>query len=1108
MTEPEPPALPPADSAVRWRLQLARLAQAIGPDGRAHELSWRDGALLAWLAIEGPTPRARLATLLWPDSAPESARNSLRQRLFQLRKQCGDEFVAGTATLALAAGVSHDLEDSDGVLGETTTEAGGEFASWLEQQRARRRRRSRDAIEELAEMAERARDWPDALAHAQELLALDPLSEASHRRLIRLHYLAGDRTAALLAFDHCEQVLKDEVGVRPSAETLALLRTIEHTGAVALPAAARIPASVLRPPRLIGRGAQWQMLSAAWQAGQCAIVIGEAGFGKTRLASDFAQAHGRALMTGARPGDARVVYASVSRLLRAVPEGAMGAVDGGIRRELARLLPELGEPATTASDNERTRLFNAVSSVLDSAALDVDGIVFDDLHFADDASIELLHYVSASSSKRWLVTARGAEVTDSGRALLEGFEARGQTVRVDLPPLSAEEIQAFVASLEIPGLDATTIAPALARHTGGNPLYLLETLKAWLSSEQPLASHGQALRLPAARSVAQLIEQRIGRLSIQAVQLARCAAVAAPDFSIELASQVLGLRTLELADPWAELEAAQVLREGAFAHDLIYESALASVPRPVARRLHAEIATYLDAHEGEPARVAAHWLEAGNEGKALDALRRAAGKARTAMRKREEIEFLQRAADLAERLNERATAFDCMSAMFDALMIADRTPLDESFLARMDRLADNPEQRLRALIHRADIAKSTGRFAEGATLAEAAAEMARTLDRPQLELDALRGAAACAAWSGDPQRAVRLLRTALPRVIEGGQATDQQSFFNDLGCCLDDADQPLEAQQYHRRAIEGAVKLGRLDQASIASSNLTYSLKSVGRLQAAFDNALLARRYALGFDDARATTFPLDLMTLSLLRDLGRYAEAIHAAQIALHTAAQSPDAMAVAQGHVAALWLHLGQAARAQQALAATNAGDVSPKRRARLAQLNGRLQQCLGKPAKAAFEQAMADAPLAGLTVLQSMIALDHACTLPADEALAVCVQVMQRGDALGLAGVALAARVRAALFAASVDTRRASAFAQQALAAPDDIRPDDLYRAELWLNAAMAFHAANLKDDARAAAITGRDWVLRVAHEQVPVEFRDSFLHRNPVNRELLALAARVA
>jgi len=88
-------------------------------------------ALLAWLALEGPTPRMRLAQLLWPDSEPEAARNALRQRLFQLRRQLGTELVSGSTTLALAEGVSHDLHDSDSVLGDAAHAFGAELAAWL-----------------------------------------------------------------------------------------------------------------------------------------------------------------------------------------------------------------------------------------------------------------------------------------------------------------------------------------------------------------------------------------------------------------------------------------------------------------------------------------------------------------------------------------------------------------------------------------------------------------------------------------------------------------------------------------------------------------------------------------------------------------------------------------------------------------------------------------------------------------------------------------------------------------------------------------------------------------------------------------------------------------
>ena len=112
------------------QLHLAASPRFVGAGGAATALAPRDPALLA---LEGPTPRMRLAQLLWPDSEPEAARNALRQRLFQLRRQLGTELVSGSATLALAEGVSHDLHDSDSVLGDAARAFGAERAPWLDQ---------------------------------------------------------------------------------------------------------------------------------------------------------------------------------------------------------------------------------------------------------------------------------------------------------------------------------------------------------------------------------------------------------------------------------------------------------------------------------------------------------------------------------------------------------------------------------------------------------------------------------------------------------------------------------------------------------------------------------------------------------------------------------------------------------------------------------------------------------------------------------------------------------------------------------------------------------------------------------------------------------------
>jgi hypothetical protein len=73
-------------------------------------------------------------------------------------------------------------------------------------------------------------------------------------------------------------------------------------------------------------------------------------------------------------------------------------------------------------------------------------------------------------------------------------------------------------------------------------------------------------------------------------------------------------------------------------------------------------------------------------------------------------------------------------------------------------------------------------------------------------------------------------------------------------------------------------------------------------------------------------------------------------------------------------------------------------------------------------------------------------------------------------------------------------------------DERQTSALLPAELWLNCGRALAAAG--DAAHATEVLARDhdWLHSTAAEQVPEPFRDGFLHRNPVNRELLALASR--
>lgn len=175
-------------------LHLSRLPGISIAGGPIQPMAPRDGALLAWIAVEGSGSRAGLANLLWPDADPAAARNALRQRLFRSKRQFGCDVVTDTTVQSLATGVTHDLGESNTLLEGVSFSIGQEFDAWLDQQRTGQRARARRSLSQQYASAEESGNYVQALAYGEQLLALEPLSEEAHRRVILMYYLCGDRS--------------------------------------------------------------------------------------------------------------------------------------------------------------------------------------------------------------------------------------------------------------------------------------------------------------------------------------------------------------------------------------------------------------------------------------------------------------------------------------------------------------------------------------------------------------------------------------------------------------------------------------------------------------------------------------------------------------------------------------------------------------------------------------------------------------------------------------------------------------------------------------------------------------------------------------------------
>ncbi len=900
-------------------------------------LNHRDAALLAWLVIEGPTPRTRLAALIWPDSALDTARNALRQRIFQLRKLAGADVVVGSATLALASGCTHDLVDTDTVLGSRRDEIGGEFGQWLSQQRDRRVARVRHGLAELSDMAEGARDYPDALIHAQELLALEPLSEDAHRRVIRLHYLSGDRAAALLAFDRCEQVLKDEVGTTPSVPTLALLATLQaQADGAAVVAEGPVPASVLRPPRLIGRAGELAALTTAWHSGQVLALIGEAGLGKTRLLQAFVDTHPGIARAAGRPGDAGVPFATLARLLRVVMARQCVLADGRLpaatRSEIARVLPELdGAGGIRSGEGQRLLLQRAVRALLQVQS-GLAGLVVDDLHFADEASLEMLaglidgHVDDDGGTQpaplRWALAYRPAEAGSPVQALHDGLAEQARLVPLALQPLNEAALAELVDSLGLPGLPdggGKVLAPGLRQRTGGNPLFVLETLKqAWV--ERTLTQLADTQSLPRPLSVGRLIERRVAQLSSGALALARVASIAGVDFNIAMAEEVLGASAMQFADALNELEAAQVLRGTQFAHDLVFDAVRGSVPVAIAQHTHARVATWLERQAGEPARLAQHWIDAGQAARAVPWLQKAADASWRALRPKEYVAFLKRKSDIEEQTGDPEAAFDTLFTAAEEFISVDRDPFaTEAHSQRLERLAQTPAQRIDALLHRGHVLLQAGRPEQSVGPTQAGLQQAIRIGDAARSAHARQQLSAAYAMNDDAVQALEQLHACIGWFDEHGTDKERAVAHGDAGALLDNLGRLEDAVPHHRLTLDLMRKLGDFGNLAIGHSNLACNRIDAGDLTEAEGALQRAQQIDVSIDNVGAGIGATHLLRALTLCHLGRYGTALAQAEGGVDVISRyQPGHLARAELRLAQCWWHLGQWARVGAILSA----------------------------------------------------------------------------------------------------------------------------------------------------------------------------------------------
>lgn len=212
--------------------------------------------LLAYLILNRDRliHRETICATLWPEESEAVARKALRTALWRIRSaiegedseggylyadayQLGFrgtqpvwtdlwEFEGAISATDIKADDMLDLDDGTAMVAAAQLYRGdcgaGLYDDWLAVEQERLQNAYLTLIERISGFHARRQNWLQAISWAERALVLDPLREHLHRAVIACHLSMGDRPSALRQYARCEAALRDELGITPMAQTVAL----------------------------------------------------------------------------------------------------------------------------------------------------------------------------------------------------------------------------------------------------------------------------------------------------------------------------------------------------------------------------------------------------------------------------------------------------------------------------------------------------------------------------------------------------------------------------------------------------------------------------------------------------------------------------------------------------------------------------------------------------------------------------------------------------------------------------------------------------------------------------------------------------------------------